>query len=101
MEKTALDQTARDYWSSYMKEYGQMWVRDIPRRIKQAVRQEIKATILDGEFMPIAHDVSNDNTLSLEAAFVGKVDGVQSKILVTASFNAEGRMQSLVTNRII
>ena len=98
--KVAVDSTAKNYWGSYFKEYGQMWVRDIPRRIKQAVRREIKANEIDGELVPIAHDVSRDQTLSVEAAFVGKVDGVDTKILITASFNSEGQMQSIDTTRI-
>jgi len=100
MDKTAVDSTAKDYWTTYMKEFGAMWVRDIPRRIKQAVRREIKANDIDGDLVPIASDVSKDKTLSVEAAFVGKVDGVDSKILITASFSADGKMQSLDTTRI-
>ena len=100
MDKVAVDSTAKNYWSTYFKEYGQMWVRDVPRRIKQAMTREIKATKLEGEIVPVAHDVSKDNTLSVEAAFIGKVDGVESKIMVTASFNAEGKMESIDTTRI-
>jgi hypothetical protein len=100
MDKTAVDSTAKRYWAGYFKDYGQMWVREIPRRIKQAVRREIKAAEIDGELVPIAYDVSRDQTLSVEAAFVGKVDGVDSKILVTASFNSEGKMQSIDTTQI-
>jgi hypothetical protein len=100
MDKVAVDSTAKNYWSTYFKEYGQMWVRDVPRRIKQAMTREIKATKLEGEIVPVAHDVSKDNTLSVEAAFIGKVDGVDSKIMITASFNAEGKMESIDTTRI-
>ena len=100
MDKVAVDSTAKNYWSTYFREYGQMWVRDVQRRIKQAMTREIKATKLEGEIVPVAHDVSKDNTLSIEAAFIGKVDGVDSKIMVTASFNAEGKMESIDTTRI-
>ena len=100
MEKIAVDTTAKDYWTKFFKEYGQMWVRDIPRRIKQAVRREMKANVVEGRIVPLAKDISKDNTLSIEAAFVGTIDDKEAKVLITASFNAEGQMQDLDVTRI-
>ena len=100
MEKTALDQAAKNYWSTYFKEYGKQWVRDIPRRIKTAMSKRLKASIVEGEIAPIAADIAQDNTLSVEAAFVGKIDDQEAKVLVTASFDGTGSMKELICNRV-
>ena len=95
MEKTAVDQVAKNYWKSYFLNYGERWVSDIPRRIKQAIKRELKANVIDGEVAPLAKDIGKDGTLSIEAAFSGKLDGQDAKVLVTASFNGEGKLQDL------
>ena len=100
MQKVALDQKAKKYWAEYFKDYGQMWVRDIPRRIKQATRRNQKAETIDGEFAPIAANENPDGGLSVEAAFIGKIDGKAAKIMVTASFNSDGQIKEFVCNRI-
>ena len=33
-QRTAVDQTAQDYWKAYFGEYGDQWVREIKRRVK-------------------------------------------------------------------
>ena len=98
MQKTALDQAAKSYWSDYFKEYGKMWIRDIPRRIKTAASRHLKADI-EGEFAPIAGDMNN-NMLSVEASFVGKIGNQEGKILVTASFDEEGKISEFICNRV-
>lgn len=100
MNKTALDQTAKKYWSEYFKEYGQMWVRDIPRRIKLATVRQLHASKIDGEFVPIAANVGENSILSIEASFVGDIDDTEAKILVTASFEPEGKLIEFICNRI-
>ena len=100
MQKVALDQAASKYWSDYFKEYGQAWVRNIPRRIKQATLRQQKASSIEGEFAPLAADTSKDGTLSIEAAFIGKIDDQNAKIMITASFNDEGKMKEFICNRI-
>jgi len=100
MEKVAVDQVAKSFWASYFKDYGQMWCRDIPRRIKQAIKRELKATVIEGKIAPLAKDIGKDGTLSIEAAFVGKLDNQDAKVLVTATFNNEGKMQDLDIARI-
>jgi hypothetical protein len=100
MQKVALDQTAKKYWSEYFKEYGKQWVRDIPRRIKRAAARHLQASVLTGEFAPLAGDVSADGSLSIEAAFTGQVDDQDAKILITATFNNEGKLNEFICNRI-
>jgi len=100
MQKEAVDQAAKEYWSVYFKDYGKQWVRDIPRRIKQAMKQEFTASMINGNIAPIAADISENETLSLEAAFVGKIDDQNAKVLITASFNEDGEMNELICNRV-
>ena len=100
MNKTAVDKTCKEYWSKYFLDYGQMWTKDVPRRIKQAVRRKLEASTIDGEVAPIAKDVAKDGTLSIEAAFIGKLDNKDARVLVTATFNKEGRMEDLDVTRI-
>lgn len=100
MQKVALDQTAKKYWSEYFKEYGQAWVRDIPRRIKRAAVRHLQAGTLEGEFAPVAGDVSANGSLSVEAAFIGQVDKQDAKILVTATFDGQGKLREFICNRI-
>ena len=42
LEKWAVDSAAKEYWSSYFKEYGKTWVRDIPRKVRKAMAQNTK-----------------------------------------------------------
>jgi len=100
MEKTAVDQVAKNFWISYFKDYGQIWVKDVPRRIKQAIRRELKANTIEGKIAPLAKDIGKDNTLSIEAAFIGKLDDQDAKVLVTATFSGEGKMQDLDITKI-
>ena len=100
MEKTAIDQAASSYWSDYFKEYGKMWVRNIPRRIKTATARHLKAKI-EGEFAPIAGNINPvDDGLTVEASFVGKINDKEAKILVTASFDQEGKLSEFICNRV-
>jgi hypothetical protein len=101
MEKVAVDTKAKNYWSTYFKDYGKMWVRDVPRRVKSAMRRIIKADKVEGNIAPMAANIADDNTLSLEAAFVGKVDGHNAKVLITAQFSPNGRMESVEAHRIV
>jgi len=100
MEKKAVDATAKAYWSGYLGQLGEMWVREIPRRIKAALKREIQATTLEGTLKPLAHEAAKDGTLSLEAAFTGKVDNRDARILITAEFNGDGELKSFDTTRI-
>lgn len=100
MDKVAVDAKAKEYWSAYFKEFGEMWVRDIPRRIKQAIRRDVKASKIEGTLKPIAKDVSTDKTLSIEAAFIGTIDDKDARALITATFDPNGKMQDIDITRV-
>lgn len=100
MHKEAVDQKSKEYWSAYFKEYGQMWVRDMPRRIKQAARRHIAATELEGSVAPLAKHVAEDGSLSLEAAFVGQIDGEDTRGLILAEFTHDGTLKSFDFTRV-
>ena len=100
MNKVAVDEATKKYWSTYFKEYGSTWVRDIPRRIKQATRRKIGAKELEGVLRPIAHETAKDGSLSIEAAFAGIIDGQEAKGFIVSSFDKEGTMQEFNFHRI-
>lgn len=100
MDKVAVDQKAKEYWSSYFKDYGESWTRDIPRRIKQAMRREANVKDVVGNLVPIAANVAESGLLSVEAGFKGKIDDQDAQILVTASFDSDGKMLDFVLNRV-
>lgn len=102
MDKVAVDKATKAYWDNYFHEYGQMWTRDIPRRIKTAMTKskDLSVKTAEGILTPIAKDVAEDGTLSIEASFNGKLDQKEATVLVTAEFNELGRMLKFETNRI-
>ncbi len=100
VQKTAADQAAENYWSDYFKEYGQMWVRDIPRRVKSAMRRKLKASALDGHISILAHEIADDQSLSIEASFVGKIDDQNAKALATIVFDKDAKMLKFEATRI-
>jgi len=102
MDKVAVDKATQDYWNNYFNEYGQMWTRNIPRRIKVAMTKskDLDIKTAEGNVAPIAHSIEDDGHLSIEAAFVGKLDDKESRVLVTAEFNESGRMLKFEATRI-
>lgn len=96
-----MDKATEEYWSNYFRDYGKMWVRNIPRRIKAAMvrSKDIGVKIAEGHIVPIAYDAS-DNSLSIEAAFNGKLDDKESQVFIVAEFNDQGRMQKFEASRI-
>lgn len=102
MDKTAADKATKEYWGNYFKEYGKMWVRDIPRRIKTAMvrTKDLGVKTAEGQIAPLAHDISDDGVMSIEAAFTGKLDDKYGKVLILAEFNDEGRMRKFEATRI-
>jgi hypothetical protein len=102
MDKTAVDSAANKYWSTYFKEYGKMWVRNIPKRIKTAMLQtkELNVKTAEGSIAPVAHDISEDGILSLEAAFSGKLDDQDARVLILAEFSEDGKMRKFEATRI-
>lgn len=101
MQKIAVDNATKDYWSKYFDEYGQMWVRDIPRRMKTAMSKEANVDKVEGNIAPMAAHRNKDGGLSIEAAFVGTINDQDAKILITAAFDSEGKMTEFVPNRIV
>lgn len=102
MDKTAADKAAKEYWSNYFKEYGQMWVRDIPRRIKTAMvrSKDLGVKTAEGNVAPIAHNVSEDGTLSIEAAFTGELDGRAGQVMILTEFDKQAKMKKFEVTRI-
>ncbi|MGW8181252.1 MAG: hypothetical protein ACWGQW_21180 [bacterium] len=102
MDKVAVDKATKQYWDTYFKEYGKMWTRDIPRRVKTAMvrTKDLGVKTAEGNVAPIAHHVADDGTLFIEAAFSGKLDDLDAKVLITASFNDEGNMLTFEANRV-
>ena len=102
MDKVAVDKATKDYWDNYFSEYGKMWTRDIPRRIKSAMvhSEKITASKVDGIVLPMAYKIGDEDSLSIEAAFRGEIDGNKADILITADFDAEGKMKDLDINPI-
>ena len=41
LQKTAVDDTAKDYWRAYFGDYGDQWVREIKRRVKADLMRAI------------------------------------------------------------
>lgn len=94
MNKVAVDKATQKYWSNYFKEYGKMWVRNIPRRVKTAMLRKVNATKIEGDITPIAANINRaDNSLSIEAAFIGEIDNKKATFLVTAEFDSRGNIK--------
>ena len=102
MTKSAVDQATKKYWDTYFKDYGKMWTRSIPRRIKAAIKnvRGLGVRSIEGNVIPLAQNVT-DGFMSLEAAFSGKVNGNDAKFLITAEFNSDGRMLKFEHNQIV
>ena len=100
MHKEAVDSKTKEYWSAYFKEYGQMWVRDIPRRIKAEMTTKLAAKEIEGRVAPLANCTTKDGMLSIEAAFVGKIDGQDAKGTAVAQFAQNGDLKSFEFTRI-
>ena len=100
MHKEAVDAKAKEYWSAYFKEYGQMWVRDIPRRIKAETQTKLAAKELEGSIAPLANSVTKEGLLNIEASFVGKIDGQDARGIATAQFAQNGDLKSFELCRI-
>ena len=100
MEKTAVDAKTKSYWESYFHEYGSVWVRDIPKRIKSAAIEKLGVKEIVGKFSPMANSVGEDESLSIEAAFVGQIDGKDAKGIASAQFDKAGELKSFEFCRI-
>ena len=62
--------------------------------------EKVGAKDIEGSVSPMANSVSEDGLLSVEAAFVGKIDGQDAKGIVTAQFAQDGEIKEFEFCRI-
>jgi len=94
MSKVAVDTATEKYWTEYFHEYGEMWVRDIPRRLRLAMRKANKDA-QSGTVAPLSHWRGEDGSLVIEAAHVVRSGDHIKRSLVKASFSNDGKLTSL------
>lgn len=100
MKKQALDEAAKKYWEEYFKDYGKLWVRDIPRKITAHLATSVRrhATVkkqitVEGEALPLWGKEQADGSLFVEGAFKGQVaNGKQIRLMWAALFDADGKI---------
>lgn len=104
--KEAVDNTASDYWSDYFGDYGELWVRDIPRRIKakleQGHRSAAKAgtpppTLGDASISPLGYEITADRVI-LEGVYNGQIKAGRRTANTTQLFRAEFNHQGELTS---
>lgn len=96
MKRQALDNAAKDYWTSYFGEYGKAWVREIPRRIKAAAQKktaQLETQTVEPTVVPAGYTVTTDGGLDLEGA-MRDAGGTR---LFSASFDADGNIKDFRT----
>lgn len=96
-KKTAVDEAAKRYWQDYFSSYGEMWVREIPRRIKAALVTKKLAAVsgeddLDADIAPFGYTARSDGGVDLEGAL--RVADSPPR-LFKASFDADGTVLEL------
>ncbi|MHC4225231.1 MAG: hypothetical protein ACYSUN_14660 [Planctomycetota bacterium] len=103
MKKQALDEAAKKYWEDYFKDYGKLWVRDIPRKITAHLATSVKKQAsardevpLEGMTYPIWGTSMGDGSLFVEGTFKGHA-GLNGKSVRVARFfgalfDAEGKL---------
>jgi hypothetical protein len=93
--KTAVDQAAKDYWISFYKEYGQTWVKDVPRKIKAALIANKRVAAKSDDVQPgqielLAFAEIKTGGVRLEGVF--KAD---KKLAFTVDFSKAGEVQEI------
>jgi hypothetical protein len=91
IEKWAVDSAAKEYWSSYFKEYGKTWVRDIPRKVRKAMTQSTKTANSEGAqgiVSPIGTAVTKE-AVFLEGLFTPPSGAV---VAFSAKFDHDGHI---------
>jgi hypothetical protein len=95
--KTAIDANAETYWIEYFKDtgYGELWVRDIPKRVKAALGnkagQKTAAAITASYVSPLATVITTDS-VHLE----GMVVSASYNRAFSAEFSHEGELLDFV-----
>jgi hypothetical protein len=95
MNKTAVDQAAKDYWSDLFGEYGDALCRDIPRRIKAALLANKKVASVDDsrvDIKPVASAKDGDNFL-VEGLYCDE----SVKLLFKATLDKAGQVSAVET----
>lgn len=94
-KKQAVDQIAKDYWTEYFKEYGKMWVRDIPGKVKDALDTGTKSAQATSpvSVAPVGYSVTASR-LTLD----GIIRLGEASRLFRAEFDHKGDLVSLVTH---
>lgn len=95
--KTAVDQAAKDYWISFYKEYGETWVKDVPRKIKAALiaKKRVAAAtdeVRPGQIQPLAHVAFKTGGFRLEGIYQASDN---KKLMFVADFNKAGEVQDI------
>ena len=96
LEKWAVDSAAKEYWSSYFKEYGKTWVREIPRKVRKAMASTIKTANTDGVagiVSPIGAAITED-AVYLEGMFTPPSG---SALAFYAKFDHDGALSEFDT----
>lgn len=108
LTKEALDQAAAEYWKQYFGDYGKEWVRNIPRRVAQALVQQEASRIAErgrpnkiakARIAPLAWAPTVTGGLTFEGVFrgvlnnAGKVENVHRMFAV--EFDANGEIINL------
>lgn len=88
-----VDKLTKDYWSNYFGDYGKLWVKDIPKRVKAAVDAKRTAAAgtapIDaaGDVVPLGYEITAA-ALTLEGAY----RTAAATQLFRATFNADGEI---------
>ena len=89
--RRAVDQTAKDYWTSYYGKYGEMWVREIPRKIKRALlsRDDFQRAASKVDVVPL-QDLKSNKTGGLELH--GVMRTAAGHTIFKAEFSKSGKL---------
>jgi hypothetical protein len=95
--KTAVDQAAKDYWKAFYKEYGETWVKDVPRKIKAALISNKKVAakndeVKPGQIRPLAHAKFTTGGIRVEGIYQG---ANKKNLLFVADFDKAGNVKSI------
>ena len=98
-DKVAIDSFAKAYWIKLYGEYGKMFVRDIPRKIKRAAALELapgQKTASDefdasGSVVPCGHAILDNGGIAIEGVFEHDTIG---KFAFQTRFNENGEVTS-------
>ena len=95
MRRYAVDKSAEDYWSEYFGEYGQAWVRNIPRRVSAALQAK-DTRLASADIQPLGVALRADGGLTLEGFAAARrksaSSGARHVTAFSIDFDAAGRV---------